>query len=840
MPTSLPINDPVLIFALAMGIFLLAPIIFQRMKIPGIIGLIVFGAIVGPNITGLLERDFTFELLGQVGLLYLIFLAGLELDLNRFNEYRRRSVIFGILSFGFPMALSVLVMPALGFGLPAAVLIGAIIGSHTLLAYPVVARLGIAKDPAMITVIGGTLVTDTLALTVLAVVAGSMEGELTTVFWLQLFGMLALYATAVLVALPRIGRWFFRNVPSQAPAEFLFLMVVLFATAWAAQLAGAEPIIGAFLAGLTLNRLIPLNSPIMTRVRFVGNALFIPFFLLSVGMLVDPGVMTESLEVWVVAGALILLVHLGKFAGAWSSKLLFDYDRDQGLAMFGLSSPQAAATLAVTFVGLEIGLFGEVVVNAVIIMIVVTVFVGPSLVERFGTRLALKEERKPYDPSEAPRRILIPISNPATADALMDIAFFLRGKDSEEPLYPLMVVRGTEQGSEAQVAEAEKMLSHAVLYAAGADVPVSPLTRVDRNIATGVSRAMAETRTSIVVVGWDGRASGSRTAVFGTVLDQLLEQTRQMVIVARMGHPLNTTQRVVMVIPPRADRHPGFIEAAGALKNLTSEVDARFEVLVIDDDPDHYRELFQKAKPELPMSFDRVEGWGPMLWELRTRLEPQDLVMVLSSRRGTITWHRELEKLPGQLSSLVPESFLVVYPSEVEAASEAPGSAEGVLPFGLEPERIVFDLPGGDFRDGLRQLLSTHFDDPDTVQEITGRLAASEEEFSSEIQPGITFPHALVPDLSEPLMFLGLSPEGVRFPHSSSPAHVVPVLLGPLERRHDHLRRLTRVARILRQADDLDGLFEARELDELHAWFAAAGDAGNVTTTDPGSTPPAG
>ncbi len=835
MPTSLPINDPVLIFALAMGIFLLAPMIFARMKIPGIIGLIVFGAIVGPNVTGLLERDFTFELLGQVGLLYLVFLAGLELDLNRFNEYRRRSVIFGVLSFGFPMALSVLLMPMLGFGLPAAVLIGAIIGSHTLLAYPVVSRLGIVKNPAMVTVIGGTLVTDTLALTVLAVVAGSIEGELSVLFWLQLFGMLGLYAAVVLLAVPRIGRWFFRNVPGQAPAEFIFLMVVLFATAWAAQLAGAEPIIGAFLAGLTLNRLIPLNSPTMTRVRFVGNALFIPFFLLSVGMLVDPGVMAESLEIWLVAGALVFLVHLGKLAGAWSSKLLFSYDRDQGMAMWGLSTPQAAATLAVTFVGLEIGLFGEVVVNAVIIMILVTVFVGPSLVERFGTRLALKEERKPYDPTEAPRRILIPISNPATADSLMDIAFFLRGKDSEEPLYPLMVVRGTEQGSEAQVAEAEKMLSHAVLYAAGADVPVSPLTRVDRNIATGVSRAMAETRTSIVVVGWDGRASGSRTAVFGTVLDQLLEQTRQMVIVAKLGHPLNTTQRVVLVVPPRADRHPGFMDAAGALKNLTSEIDARFEALVIDDDPHRYQELFQRAKPELPMTFEGVEGWGPLLWELRTRLEPQDLVVVISSRRGAVTWHRELEKLPGQLSSLVPESFLVIYPSEVEARPETIAGGEDALPFGLQAHRVDLDLPGGPFREALQRLLASHFDDPDQVEEVTRRLARSEEEFSSEIRPGVTFPHALVPDLPEPLMFLGLSPEGVRFPHSSEPARVIPVLLGPMERRYHHLRLLTRIARIFRQSDNLEALFEARDLDEVYQWFAR--ESGDDATQPSGARP---
>jgi Kef-type K+ transport system membrane component KefB/mannitol/fructose-specific phosphotransferase system IIA component (Ntr-type) len=820
MPTSLPINDPVLIFALAMGIFLLAPMLFERLKVPGIIGLIAFGAIVGPNVLNLLERDFTFELLGQVGLLYLVFLAGLELDLNRFNEYRRRSIIFGFLSFGFPMGLSVALMPLLGFDLAASLLIGAIIGSHTLLAYPVVSRLGIGKNPAMITVIGGTLVTDTLALTVLAVVAGSMAGDLDLIFWLQLFGALGLYAAIVLIALPRIGRWFFRNVPSQAPAEFIFLMVVLFATAWAAQLAGAEPIIGAFLAGLTLNRLIPLNGPTMTRVRFVGNALFIPFFLLSVGMLVDPGVLTESAQVWIVAGALIGLVLLGKFLGAWASKLLFHYDRDEGLAMFGLSSPQAAATLAVTFVGLEIGLFGEVVVNAVIVMILVTVFVGPSVVERFGKQLALKEERKPYDPSEAPRRILIPISNPATADALMDIAFFLRGKDSEEPLHPLMVVRGTEDGSEAQVAEAEKMLSHAVLYAAGADVPVAPLTRVDQNIATGVSRAMAETRTSIVVVGWDGRASGSRTAVFGTVLDQLLEQTRQMVIVAKMGHPLNTTERIVLVIPPQADRHPGFMGAAGALKTLTSEVDARFEALVVEEAAERYEELFKKAEPELPMEFETVEGWGPLLWELRTRLEPQDLVVVLSSRQGAVTWHRELEKLPGQLSSLVPESFLVVYPSEVETTPTGPALGQDALPFSLDPERVVFDVSGGPYRTALRELLASHFgSDEEILDDLCDRLAVSEEEFSSEIRPGVALPHALVPGLSEPLMFLGVSPEGIRFPHCADPVHVVFVLLGPLEKRFDHLRLLTRMARIIRQADDVEALQEARDLASLYEWF---------------------
>ncbi len=824
MPTSLPITDPVLIFALAMGIFLLAPVLFERMRIPGLIGLIFFGAVVGPNVLNLLARDFTFELLGQVGLLYLVFLAGLELDLNRFNEYRQRSIIFGVLSFGIPMGLAVAVMPLLGFTWSASILVGAIIGSHTLLAYPVVSRLGIVKNPAMITVIGGTLVTDTLALTVLAIVAGSLTGELDALFWARLFGVLAVYVVIVMVAVPKLGRWFFRNVPSQAPAEFIFLMVVLFAVAWAAKLAGAEPIIGAFLAGLTLNRLIPLNSPLMTRVRFVGNALFIPFFLLSVGMLVDPRVLVESTEVWVIAGALVVLVHLGKFAGAWASKMLFGYNREEGLAMFGLSSPQAAATLAVTFVGLEIGLFGEAVVNAVIIMIVVTVFVGPSIVERFGRELALQEERRPYDPSEAPRRILIPISNPATADALMDISFLLRGKDSEEPLYPLMVVRGTEEGSEAQVAEAEKMLSHAVLYASGADVPVSPLTRVDQNIATGVTRAMAETRTSIVVVGWDGRTSGSRTAVFGTVLDQLLEQSRQTVIVAKMGHPLNTTRRIVLVVPPASDRHPGFPAAASLMKRLASEVDAKLEAIVVGEDPARYRDTLVALRPEHPTEVGGVEGWGPLLWELRTRLDPEDLVVVLSARQGTLGWTRELEKLPGQLSSLVPESFLIVYPSEVEASATGVEGADVRapvrLPSTLDPSRILLDASGATYREVLRNILSTRFSPGAEMAGILERLSDAEEEFSSEIRPGVALPHALIPGIEEPIMFLGLCPNGVRFPNAETPAKAVFILLGASEKRYDHLRLLTRTARLLRSAPEIDPLLDATDLEGVKSWFA--------------------
>jgi Kef-type K+ transport system membrane component KefB/mannitol/fructose-specific phosphotransferase system IIA component (Ntr-type)/nucleotide-binding universal stress UspA family protein len=824
---SLPITDPVLIVALAMALFLAAPLLMERLRMPGIIGLIVAGAVVGPHGVGLLDRDPTIVLLGTVGLLYLVFLAGLELDLHRFAEYRRGSVIFGAISFGVPMGLAALIMPWLGFSLSAAVLIGSIIGSHTLLAYPIVSRLGLVKNRAVTTVVGGTLVTDTLALGVLAVVAGSLEGEISAVFFLRLFGVLAIYVTLVVVGVPRLGRWFFRNTPGQAPAEFIFLMVVLFGSAFLASLAGAQPIIGAFLAGLTLNRLIPNQGPLMNRVRFVGNALFIPFFLISVGMLVDARVLVGDPGVWIIAATLTVMVHAGKLGASWFSQRLFHYSREEGLLMFGLSVPQAAATLAVTFVGLEIGLFDEIVVNAVIVMILVTGLVGPSLVERYGRRIARHEEQKPYDPDEAPRRILIPISNPATAEALLDIAFLLRGRQSDEPIYPLMVVPEAEEAAEAKVAEAEKMLGHAVIYAAGADVPVVPLTRVDRNIPTGITRGIAETRSSLVVIGWDARRTAD-TRIFGSVLDQLLEQTRQLVLVAKLGHPLNTTRRILLVVPPASKHHTGFYGAVQAVKLMANQLGATIEGLVVQGDTARYQTLVGEIRPQVPIEWRFISRWSELTSALRDEFEPDDLVVVLSARRGAVSWDRELERLPTHLPGIGVDSFLMVFPSEARPAPRR-DFAGTVLPRALAPERVVFDLPRGPFEQALDALLRTSLtDDLHRLRQISSALAASEREFSNEIIPGVVVPHAQVHGLPEPMLFLGISPDGIEFPNATRPARIVFILLSPPDEPEQHLRDLAEVVRLVGNHARVRALLASSTADDLVQAFRTDGGKGAI------------
>lgn len=667
---SLPVTDPVLIMAVAMAIFLVAPLVMERLRVPGLIGVIAAGAIVGPNGLNLLARDQTIILLGTVGLLYLIFLAGTAIDLHGFIRYRARSLTFGALSFLIPQVVGTLVGLLLGYSLAGSLLLGSMFGSHTLVAYPIAIRYGISKTGSVTTAVGGTIVTDTASLLVLAIVAASTRGVLDATFWLRLVVSLSIYVLLVWFGLPRVGRWFFRNERAGAVAEYAFILTALFGGAFLARVAGVEAIIGAFLAGLALNRLLPDRSLLANRLQFVGEAFFIPFFLLSVGMLADVRVLAGDLRVWIVMIAMSASVIVLKTAAAKLVQRLFGYSSDDGWTMVGLSVPQAAATLAVTLIGVEVGLLDDAILNGAIMMIVVTCMLGPWLVEKYGRRLALHEEQKPYDPASAPQRILVPVSNPKTAEDLMDLALVIQEPNSPEPVFPLAVVPAEGDRSAGFVANAEKMLGNVAAYATGAGVDVVPLTRVDHNFASGIARAVAETRSSSIVVGWDGKRS-QRRAIFGGVLDQLLVQTRQQTMVAKLGHPLNTTERVFVLIPQGSDHVLGFQEAVRTIKLLTSRLGARILGFVVADGAEPYRAHFEAVKPTAPAEFHEFGRWNEVLDRLVDELRPDDLVLVMSARRGAVSWTPVLERLPARLADLVPESFVILYPSEVIAPLSA-------------------------------------------------------------------------------------------------------------------------------------------------------------------------
>ncbi|MCP8616208.1 cation:proton antiporter domain-containing protein [Salirhabdus salicampi] len=676
---TLPLTDPVMIFALTMVIFLVSPMIMKMLRIPGIIGPIIAGIIIGPHGLGVLQRGQTIELLGTVGLLFIIFIAGLEMDLEGFKKYRNRSIVFGFLSFIFPLALGTFIGIILGYSMTASILLGSILGSHTLLGYPIASRLGIAKNKAVTTALGGTLLTDTLALLVLAVVTGAATGNLTIQFFIVLVISLIVFTLLNIFGIPYISRQFFRNVINEGSTDFTYVIVILFLSGFLATVAGLQPIIGAFLAGLSLNRLVFDHGTLMNRIRFTANALFIPFFLLSVGMLMDLSVLIENPRAWLLTGLILVSVFLGKLIASWIASYVYQYNKEERHITFGLTIPQAAATLASTLVGYDVGLLDQATVNGVIIMILGTCIAGPYLVEKHGRKLSLLEEQTEFESGDAPQRIMIPLYNPETMDSLLDLGFVLRkSSGTEEPLYPLTVVKKDLKNAENEVAKAEKMLNYAVKYASGAEVPVKTITRVNYNIANGIERAMAEERATKVIVGWNGEKTAPQR-IFGTVIDQLLSKTHQSILITRLGHPLNITKRIVVVLPRGIDHSFGFIDALKHVKKMANFLGATLLFLIIGEGSSKYDKYIKETTPNPASTIRVVPDWDTFYLSYFVTLKDDDLVVVLSGRRGTIAWHPELEEVPNKLTNVNPESFIIYYPTE-EKHVDMRGASGTIIP----------------------------------------------------------------------------------------------------------------------------------------------------------------
>lgn len=659
---DLPIEDPILIFAIAMVIFLSAPLLLLQYRIPGIVGIILVGAAIGPNAIGLLERDATFVLLGEVGIVYLMFVAGLEINFNRFIEHKDRSITFGFLSFLIPQVLGTAVgYWVLGFGLPTALLFASIFASHTLLAYPVINRLGIATNESVTATIGGTIITDTLALLVLAIVIASADDVAGPEFWLTLGIGLSLFFIGVWFLIPRLSRWFFRTVDEESYFEFLFVMAVVFVSAYLAEFVGIEPIVGAFLAGLALNRQIPTTGPLMNRIEFVGNALFIPFFLISVGMLVDVRVLVDGLETITIALAFVGLLLVSKYAAAWATGRMYGYSADECWTMFGLSMGQAAAALAIVLIGFDAGLLGETVLNATIAMILVVSLLSPTIVDRYGRRIVRADADATFDPAEAPHRVMVPFSRDSEyREKLLDLALVLRGI-TEEPLYTLTVAK-PGQDVDADIRAIESSLSQTQAYSAGAEVPVETRTKISRQEASGIVEAVTENRITSLVIGWDG-APARRQSIFGHIIDRVLARTRQLVFVAHVRQPIGITARLILLVPPGVVHHEGFPEAVHHIKQLNETIGATMRVITIGRDSPRSEAILDRIAPDVSMTYDATDDWDTLFATLRSEARETDLVVAMSTRRGTMGWDTALETVPSRISEVTDGNFFVVYPA---------------------------------------------------------------------------------------------------------------------------------------------------------------------------------
>ncbi len=661
---SLPITDPVLVFFLALVIILFAPVLLKRINVPSIIGLIIAGVLIGPHGFNLLLRDSSIVLFGTVGLLYIMFLAALELDMEEFKKNQFRSFVFGTMVFIIPFLTGIFVCRYfLEMNWLASVFVANMFSTYTLIAYPIVSRLGITKNEAVMIAVGGVIVADTTVLMLMAVIMGISEGKVDFIFALRFIISVSAFAFAVLWIFPKIGRWFFRNVISDSTSQFIFILAMVFASAFLSELAGVEPIIGAFLAGLSLNRLVPRASPLMNRIEFVGNALFIPFFLISVGMIVDLKILFRGKEALLIAGTFVAVTLFTKWIAAFITQKIFGYSAVQRKVLFGLSAAKAAATIAIILIGYNAGIVNENVLNGTILLILVTCLVSSFVTDSAGRELAISEiETKPKI-SEPPERILVPISNPDTIEQLIDFSIMVKRPNSEEPIFPLAVVRDDAEARK-KIISSNKMLEKAEIHASATDSKVQVVTRIDLNIASGILRAAKELMISDIVMGWYGKTK-TTDRIFGTTLDGLLHKSEQMILVTRIVQPLNTVKRVMVAVPPNAEKEIGFKRWVRKTKRLSKQTGAPITYFCTSDTEKYIYSIVKNLKPKMDAEFLKFDDWEKFE-TLKEKVTADDFFVVISARQGSVSYANFLDHIPRQLGKIFHQnSFLIIYPEQI-------------------------------------------------------------------------------------------------------------------------------------------------------------------------------
>lgn len=669
---TLPLTDPVMKFLIILIIILFAPLILNKLKIPHLLGLIIAGAIIGPFGLNLMERDSSIILSGTAGLLYIMFLAGLEIDLKDFRKNSKKSLVFGMYTFIVPMILGIVAgLYVLKFSLATSVLLASMFASHTLIAYPIISKLGVAKNRAVSISAGGTLITDTLALLVLAVIVASTQGEVNTLFWIRMVGELILFGLIVMLVFPLIGKWFFKRYNDNV-GQYVFVLTMVFLGAVLAEIAGIEAIIGAFMTGLSLNRLIPNTSPLMNRVDFVGNAIFIPFFLISVGMLIDYRAFYKDVDTLVVAGVMIGVANAAKYIAAWLTQKTFRLTVDERRIIFGLSNAQAAATLAAVLVGYNIilgytdsgdpiRLLNDSVLNGTILMILVTCTIATFEAQKGAKNIAMQE----IDPSrettkEIKERFLIPISNPASVENHIRTAMLLSSANRNQ-LFALNVL-DNQQSVPSQEAGVQVMFDKGKKLAQDGGMHLQSLLRYDLNIANGISAVVKENAITDLILGFHIRKEESDSFT-GYLLDGVLSKCNTSTFIVRAGKvPLQMVQRYRIIVPEHAEKELGFLFWLLKLWNLSRNTGAQLEFYASNTTLQVIRSIH--AKHPVKSEFREFSGWEFLPTLLKT-LQPNDNLLVVMSRRDKPSYHPYMQKIPYLLGTSLPEhGFLLLYPMQ--------------------------------------------------------------------------------------------------------------------------------------------------------------------------------
>ncbi len=540
-------HKPVGFFLIVMAIILITPLLSERLKLPGIIGIIIGGMLIGPHGFGLLEDNDRIQFLSTIGLVYLMFSAGLEVDINQFMKVRTRALVFGLITFTFPQLMGMGLGYILGLDWLGMILLGSAFASHTLIAFPILTKLGVTRNEAIAVTTGATVLTDIGAFIILAVVLGAKQGGLSFGYFAQLFVLLTLFTAAIIFGLPRLGKFVFQKLTSRA-VEFQFVIVALFVAAFTAELIGVHEVVGAFLAGLAINSMLPRHSPVAGHVLFIGESFFIPVFLLYSGLITDPLTFLKSPQTIVVAIGVTIVAYVSKLIAAWITGKIYKYTKAEFWTVYGLSHAQAAVTIPTLVIGLNTGLFDTTLFNAAILMILLTSITSPLVVQRFAPNLKTAADDEEQPPLFG--RVLVPISDAKQSEGLISLASLL-ARTSKGKVLAVSVAKDAGPNKESSFHIHKEMLGRVQESLQDPESEIELIPRMALTHAHGILHTAAEENASLIVMGWRGKRT-LRENVLGSVLDEVIWGSDTPVLIGKLSLPLNSMQRVIFLVPPKS------------------------------------------------------------------------------------------------------------------------------------------------------------------------------------------------------------------------------------------------------------------------------------------------
>ena len=664
-----PITNPSLIFFLVLVIILLAPIIMGKLRIPHIIGMVLAGVAIGQYGFNILVRDDSFELFGRVGLYYIMFLAALEMDVEGVKKNKGRLSLFGLLTFAAPFTLTFIMSEwLLGYPTIASLLLGCLMASNTLIAYPIVSRYGQQRKPSVALSVGASMLSLLVALVVLAALVASHNGQTGVLFWLWFVAKFVIYCGGLAILIPKLTRWFLRRY-SDAVMQFIFVMAMLFMSAVLSESIGLEGIFGAFLSGLILNRYIPHVSPLMNRIEFIGNALFIPYFLIGVGMLINVRLAFSDTGVLWVALAITLFGTAGKAIAAYLSALLFRLPLNtSGNMMFGLTSAHAAGAIAIIMVGMRLTtpdgsvlVTGEML-NGVVLMILLTCLISTVVTEQAAQQITLRDKEIPQEDTQDDEKMLIPMKYPEYAVRLVNLAIMMRNPKLGRGLVGLSVVYDDVDMLLNQE-RGQRLLEKVQQYAAAADVKMQTQVRVAANIANGIKHAFKEFRASEIIIGMHMHQEVS-ASFWGEFHQSLFNGLNRQIIMARLKQPLSTIRRIEVAVPSRAQFEPGFYRWLERVARLSVNLECRTIFHGRTDTLALINQYVRNRHPEMRVEFMQMDHWNEMP-RLAATIAEDHLFIVIAARKGTVSYKNALEHLPEEIQQFFSgKNIIIIFPDQ--------------------------------------------------------------------------------------------------------------------------------------------------------------------------------